>query len=55
MEQSCGVQLIGTGLCLELNRQSCGVQLTGTGLYLELNRTGVGRAVNRYRFVFDPE
>ena len=31
------------------------MQLTGTDLCLELNRTGVGRAVNRYIFVFGTE
>jgi len=31
------------------------VQLTGTGLCLELNTTGLGRAVNWYRFVFGTE
>ena len=29
-----------------------GVKLTGTGVCLELKRSGVGLAVDRYRFVF---
>ena len=31
------------------------MQLTGIGFCLELNRAGVGRAVNRYRFLFRTE
>ena len=31
------------------------MQLTGIGLCIELNSVGVGRAVNRYRFVFGNE
>jgi hypothetical protein len=49
------MQLTGTGLCLELNREGMGRAVNRYLLCLELNRAGMGRAVNRYGFVFGAE
>ena len=47
-----GVQLTGTGLCLELNRADVGRAVNWYWFVFELNRADVGRAVNWYWFVF---
>ena len=48
IEQVWGVQLTGTGLCLELITEGVGSAVFCTGLCLYMNRAGVWRSVNWY-------
>ena len=48
----CGLQVTGTGLCMELNRGGMGRAVNWYRFVFEINRAGVGRAIKLYRFVF---
>ena len=51
IEQVWGVQLTGTGLCLEMNRASVGRAVNWYWFVFGTELASVGRAVNWYRFL----